>query len=211
VVNLMLTRGRLSRDAVRATVLDLAARDALTLYQPDQDPAGTVVLGVREVAGEVSAYERLVLDELRSLPPRSQLARLAILQPGGMRRWHRQFRREVRADARRRGLTFLDTSIIAKSVAATFVPCTVIGLFTGIGAILVIVYIALTIVVGERSRVWLTAEGRSVLARWLGVRDWLQAHEVFADLPPAAVTVWGRYLAYGAAMDVVRPMPVRSI
>jgi hypothetical protein len=53
---------------------------------------------------------------------------------------------------------------------------------------------------GERD----TAAGRAVAARWLGVRDWLAAHESFADPPPAAVTVWDRYLPYGAALGVTR-------
>ncbi|MFD0819180.1 hypothetical protein ACFQ0D_12890, partial [Micromonospora zhanjiangensis] len=43
-----------------------------------------------------------------------------------------------------------------------------------------------------------------VAARWLGVRGWLTGHESFADLPPAAVAVWGRYLPYGAALGVTR-------
>ena len=49
---------------------------------------------------------------------------------------------------------------------------------------------------GERD----TAAGRAVAARWLGVRDWLRGHEQFAELPPAAVAVWDRYLGYGAAV-----------
>jgi Predicted membrane protein (DUF2207) len=209
LVNLLLTHGRSSRAAVRATVLDLAARGAVTLYQPDADPLGTVVTRLRPLADELAdvtltAYERRVLAELRAVPRGTQLSALPMSQPTGMRRWHRQFRREVQADARGRGLTYLDTSIVSKTIAATFVPCTVIGFFTGLGAILVVVYIVATIVVGERSRVWLTRDGREALGRWLGVRSWLQAHEVFADLPPAAVAVWGRYLAYGAAMDVIR-------
>ena len=51
---------------------------------------------------------------------------------------------------------------------------------------------------GERD----TAAGRAVAARWLGVRNWLRGHPQFADLPPASVAVWDRYLAYGAAVGV---------
>jgi hypothetical protein len=214
LVNLLLTRGRSSRAAVRATVLDLAARGAVTLYQPDSDPAGTVITRMRPLADELAdasltAYERRVLAELRAVPRGTRLSELPVLEATGRRRWHRQFRSEVQADARGRGLTYLDTSIMSKTIAATFVPCTVMGFFAGLGAVLIIGYIVATIVVGERSRVWLTGDGRAVLGRWLGVRNWLQAHEVFADLPPAAVAVWGRYLAYGAAMDVIRA-PVRT-
>lgn len=67
------------------------------------------------------------------------------------------------------------------------------------------VFIVGTVVVGERTRVAIAPRGREALARWLGVRSWLQAHEVFVDLPPAAVTVWGRYLSYGGALGILRP------
>jgi hypothetical protein len=48
----------------------------------------------------------------------------------------------------------------------------------------------------------LTDEGRVAAAHWLGVRDFIGDHGNFDDLPPAAVAVWDRYLAYGAAMDL---------
>ena len=44
--------------------------------------------------------------------------------------------------------------------------------------------------------------GREHAAHWLGVRDWLRGFPTFAELPPAAVEVWDRYLAYGAALGV---------
>jgi hypothetical protein len=211
LVNLLYTHGKISREAVRATVLDLAARGAVTLYQPDHDPAATVIMSVRDLAAELTAdltpYERRVFDELRAAGKGARLSEVPALRPTGARRWHRRFRREVQADARERGLTYLDTSIIAKIVAATFVPCSVISLFAGFGVIVVLVYVVAMFVVGERSRVWLSPNGRETLARWLGVRAWLEAHEVLADLPPASVAVWGRYVAYGAALDVVKATP----
>jgi hypothetical protein len=205
LVNLLLTHGKMSRNAVRATVLDLAARGAVSLHQPDNDPGRTVLLAVRESTIPLTPYESRVLTELRRAGTGVRLASMPMLQATGLRRWHRLFRREVQAEARERGLTYLDTSILTKTIASTFVPFSVCGFFAGLGPIVVVIYIVATIVVGERSRVWLTRDGRAVLSRWLGVRGWLHAHEVFADLPPAAVAVWGRYLAYGAAMDVLRP------
>jgi hypothetical protein len=57
-----------------------------------------------------------------------------------------------------------------------------------------------------------TKAGLTAAARWLGVREYLRNDEVFPDLPPAAVAVWDRYLAYGAAMGVaagaVRALPM---
>jgi Predicted membrane protein (DUF2207) len=49
-----------------------------------------------------------------------------------------------------------------------------------------------------------TAAGRAVAARWLGLRAYLRGDESFADLPPAAVAVWDRYLSYGDALGTTR-------
>ena len=45
-----------------------------------------------------------------------------------------------------------------------------------------------------------TEEGRAATAHWLGVRRFLAEQDNLDDLPPAAVAVWDRYLAYGAAL-----------
>jgi uncharacterized membrane protein len=101
-------------------------------------------------------------------------------------------------------LTRLDASILATIFNSAFVPCTLCSFAVGPGGalIVIVVYIVGVSVVGERMRVWLSEAGREALAHWLGVRHWLRAHEVFADLPASSVNVWGRYLAYGCAMDV---------
>ena len=56
---------------------------------------------------------------------------------------------------------------------------------------------------------WLSGErdtdaGREAASRWLGMRRYLDLHPSFAELPPAAVVMWGRYLAYAAALNVAR-------
>jgi hypothetical protein len=206
LVNLLLTRGRLGRAAVLATVLDLAARGAVSLYQPADNPADTVILATAEIGGELNAYERRILDEVTRAGRGARLFDQPWLHREGQRRWYRQFRREVRDDARARGLTFVDTSILTRTVAASFVPCSILGFMAGRGAIVILVFVVATVVIGERSRVWLTRQGRDRLADWLGLREWLVAHAVFADLPPAATTVWGRYLAFGTALEVMRPV-----
>src|SRR5262249_10865494 len=44
--------------------------------------------------------------------------------------------------------------------------------------------------------------GSAVAAKWLGLREHLHRDKVFPTLPPAAVAIWDRYLAYGAALGV---------
>jgi hypothetical protein len=46
----------------------------------------------------------------------------------------------------------------------------------------------------------LTPLGQQITRHWAGVRRYLLGYEAFADLPPAAVTVWDRYLPYGVAL-----------
>src|SRR5262245_31059858 len=58
VVNLLLTHGRITRNAVRATVLDLAARGAVALHQPGADPIDTIVMRINNAAGDLNVYER---------------------------------------------------------------------------------------------------------------------------------------------------------
>ena len=59
-----------------------------------------------------------------------------------------------------------------------------------------------------------TDAGYEAARRWLGLREHLQEDDIFCDLPPAAVAVWDRYIAYGAALDVsvaaVRELPLGS-
>jgi hypothetical protein len=49
-----------------------------------------------------------------------------------------------------------------------------------------------------------TPAGRTVAARWLGLQEHLRHDTAFADLPPASVAIWDRYLAYGEAVGVTR-------
>jgi hypothetical protein len=61
---------------------------------------------------------------------------------------------------------------------------------------------------GERD----TPAGRAAAARWLGLRDHLGDNEHFQEQPPAAVAIWDRVLAHGAALGVahqaVRTLPL---
>jgi hypothetical protein len=50
------------------------------------------------------------------------------------------------------------------------------------------------------SHEWSTPDGRRTAAYWLGVKAYFEGYDLFADVPAAAVTIWERYLAYGAAL-----------
>jgi hypothetical protein len=220
VVSLLANRWRLTEDASESTLLDLAARGYLELRQPGNDPMRTTIhVRKGKARDELLPYERRVLDRVRTLAVGRVLpvSALTFRDPQRAGQWNRRLHREVVADARARGLsrrrfspavvTAL-TAIAAAGGAGVAIAAVRIGTRTdsldpvnaiSIGAL---VWLFLAGVAGRPAGERDTAAGRAAAARWLGVREWLRAHEEFADLPPAAVTVWDRYLPYGAALGV---------
>ncbi|HEY8452904.1 MAG: DUF2207 domain-containing protein [Micromonosporaceae bacterium] len=220
VVNLLANRWRLTEDAAEATLLDLAARGWLELRQPGNDPRETSVhLRERDGEGELTPYERRVLNRVKSLAVDGMVpvTALTFREPRQARRWQHALRQEVIADARARGLSrrrasasVMGTLTAIAAISAAGVGLAVFrtalrsedtdlaaGFWVGAFVFLLLVGIAARSL-GERD----TPAGREAAARWLGVRAWLRGHEEFAKLPPAAVAVWDRYLPYGAALGV---------
>jgi hypothetical protein len=232
VVGYLVNGCHVDPDAAVATLMDLAARRHLELYQPAGDPEQTLVR-VREPAPEgLAPYERRVMDrvvEAAGAAGSVPLAELTGSYPKEGYRWSERFRKEVIEDAKHRGLTVsrpfgvtaiaLMVGLILACGSGIALPATVVGaglgdgeaLGTGRTALMVIAMVVVTfgLVVAAIIPVfrWLDDEhrskaGRAVTARWLGVSAWLRAHESFTELPPSAVAVWDRYLSYGAALGV---------
>ena len=226
VVNLLVTRGALTAAAADATLLDLAARRIVEIFQPGDDP-GALLIRVRGAApAGLNAYEQRVFDRFadwsgdRFVPLREIAARYADGGPN----WFRSLRADVIADARARGLLRTrqlgNLLILASVLAGMGLACagvlpfqrsdnsgaadaiawaSVLGWFVLAPIIaLLLIFLALAHVRTPRY----TVAGRTAGAHWLGVAAWLDAHESLADLPPAAVAVWDRYLAYGVALGV---------
>src|SRR6266511_579332 len=220
VVNLLVTR------------CDLTARRILELHQPGDDPGRLLVrVRVAEPAG-LLPYERRVFDRVREIASDrlTPLDEITERYADGGPSWLRQLRTEVVMDARRRGLT-RDRGLVGVVVVASMpVAMALSGLgglpflpkpgaspgeefawFAGwlfgtvltMVALLAIGYLPLR---GDRY----TPAGREVGARWLGVAHWLSGFESLAELPPAAVAVWDRYLAYGVALGT-NPVASRAL
>jgi hypothetical protein len=220
VVSLLANRWALTEDASESTLLDLAARGDLELRQPANDPMHTTIhLRDGDEPGELTRYERRVLDRVRGLAVDGVLPVTALTFRNAQRarRWNRHLHHEVVADARARGLSRRRLSVAVVSVLSVVAAVTAAGVTVAafrsalrdedsdvLGAfwVGVLVWVALSALAGRPLGERDTPAGRDVAARWLGVRAWLRAHEQFADLPPAAVTVWDRYLPYGAALGV---------
>jgi hypothetical protein len=218
VVSLLVNRWAVDEDAAESTLLDLAARRFVELRQPGSDPLRTTVHLPATPAdtGALRPYERRVLDRVRGLAVHGvvPLTALTFRDQGQATAWNKRLRAEVIADARAAGLSRrrFDRTVTGLLIAAAagaagavslaafhygswsntednpgywagFVTFAVLSTFTGRSP-------------GERD----TPLGRQVASRWLGVRDWLRGHPEFAELPPASVAVWDRYLGYGAAL-----------
>ena len=228
VVNLLTHRLRAPM-AASATLLDLAARRAVEITEVGPGPENTRVRLRGPGPDRPTAYELRVLQRLRRVAGSEAVtvAELTGRYAEGGHRWQTWLVREVRRDARRAGLTrsaefglrvlggivagVVATVVVAHLVAAVrlssddqgpglLLAAMLVWLFGTLFGYLLLV-LPVEIVLPEPDR--LTAQGRSVTAYWLGVAAWLRAHEPLRDLPPAAVAVWDRYLAYGAALGVM--------
>ena len=230
VVNLLVTRCRMTAAAADATLLDLAARRVVELHQPGPDPAELLVRVRGPEPAGLAPYERRVLDRVRSVagdrftPLREISGRYA----DGGPRWLRHLRAEVVADARARGLVRARRAgvpvLLATVLVAMMVGClavlpwqrndsgvTDVALVVAAGVGTVAIALVMIIILYAHLRApGHTAAGRAVGSRWLGFGRWLAGYESLADLPPAAVAVWDRYLAYGVALGV-NPVAGRAL
>jgi hypothetical protein len=227
VVNLVTADWDLGREAVPATLVDLAARRYLAIDQF----GGQTLLRVREHrAGDddepdLTRYEDMVLRHVRALAARTDdgVVPAAALTTGPQetaRRWWKQFTAAVTADARARGLSRPRWTVRLKALMATAaVPVAVaVGLAMStipddphddgdnpVGAAVwsgLATFVGLSTLAGSRSGERDTPDGRVAASRWLGVQAHLASNTLFTRQPPAAVAVWDHLLAHGTALGV---------
>ncbi|GAB6901357.1 hypothetical protein JCM9957A_44470 [Kineosporia succinea] len=213
VVSLLANDWRITEDAAESTLLDLAARRRLEFRQPANDPKQTTVhLAATTGDQPLTPYEQQVLDLVTSVAYEggAPVSALTFRDRAAATAWRRSFGDAVVAEARARGLSRRRFSqrLLVVLIAGSVLPAGAVyaALWgTGYGrwgALLTlgVLYLVAARPLGERD----TAAGRVVARRWLAVREFLRGDEAFAELPPAAVTVWDRYLAYGAALGATR-------
>jgi Predicted membrane protein (DUF2207) C-terminal domain len=212
VVDLLTNDWRVTPDAIPATLLDLAARGFVDL---DQHGEGRTVCRVRRTAGGgLASYERMVLDHVARLAVDGVVPAEALTTgpQDASAKWWRAFQDAVVEDARARGLTrdrwsrpverLLRVAALVPAGLVVLLANAVIGLNLGTvvaGGVLWVALMGLVRCLRDQRD---TSAGAEAAAGWLGVRAYLGGNEVFPTLPPAAVAIWDRYLAYGAALGV---------
>ncbi|GAA1760894.1 DUF2207 family protein [Luedemannella helvata] len=222
LASLLANRWELTEDAAEATLLDLGARRVLEFRQPGNDIMQTTIHVRDPQPAGLTVYEHMVFHRVASLAKGGMLPLTALTfrNERQSESWWKRLRAEIIADARKRGLSRrrlskgLVTALNLLAVGA--VLPTVVAVYrhaepgsgdSPVGAAIgaaIVVFGLLSYVVGRNHGERDTPAGRESASRWLGVKAWLRGHESFADLPPASVAVWDRYLAYGAAVGATR-------
>jgi hypothetical protein len=216
VANLLVHDFRVTRDAVPATLLDLAARRLVEIEE--REPGSYVCRLEKAAGGELTSYEQRVMELLRSRAS-GDVVPAGALTTGPeeeSKRWWKGFQKEVVADAQRRGLCvdILDKRTFLWLSGAAVAPATVLGILAGgrVGfGYWVVAFFFLGWVMGLNTQRE-TPEGLGAASRWLGVRAKLAEDEAFRAQAPIAVALWERHLAYGAAFGLataaVRALPM---
>jgi Predicted membrane protein (DUF2207) len=214
VANLLVHDFRVTKDAVPATLLDLAARRLVEIEE--REPGSYVCRLEKRSDGELTSYEARVMELLRSRASGDVVPAEALTTgpEKESKRWWNGFQKEVVADAQRRGLCvdILDGRTFVWLIVAAAAPAAVLGVLAGGRAGLaywVAAFFLLGWIMGLHTQRE-TPEGLAAASRWLGVRAKLADDEAFRTQAPIAVALWERHLAYGAAFGLA-PAAVRAL
>ncbi len=224
LVDLVTGGWKLCEEAAAATVLDLAARRVVSVEEIGPE-LSLVRLGRGEPTG-LNSYEQMVLDHLRRLATHDGVVATGALAEGNrqLKSWWKNFTHAVIEEARARGLSQRRWTPFHRTVLS--VGAVLPGILVAVGFLLApqqdgddsifgslgagfVVWAVLVMISekfnGERG----TALGVEVAGRWLGLREQLASGR-FGEQPAAAVTIWGRPLAYAAALGLA-PRAVVSL
>jgi len=231
VVNLITNDWAVGKAAVPATLIDLAARKVVGLERVG--PERFAVRIPNRGPGDLMPYEAPVYDHVRGLASDGIVPCEALTTgpENESKRWWKNFRTAVSADARDRGLSrprWARVHLLVLGVIATAPAGLAAGAFAALPStssssnddnsalgylfLAVIVWVALMAIPRSLRAERETPQGLAVASRWLGLRAQLAGDDNFAQQPPTAIAIWDRLLSYGAAMGVasgaVRPLPM---
>jgi len=224
LANLLVNRCGVTTAAAAATLLDLAARRHVLLFEAG--PGNTIVRVQAPVDEPLTDYETQVLDLVREKATGGSAPLEAIdLDPSEANEWRKAFAKRVVADAARQGFVRQRWNradvIVVGTLASLALGMVALGLYlanvhsrgsdgnSGISRgdwfwIAGIAWLALMAGMRALRAIRYSPAGEAAAARWLGVKRFLGHQDGFGDAPPASVAIWNRMLAYGAAIGAAR-------
>jgi len=219
-------------EAASATLLDLAARRLVDIEEIG--PALSLVR-LRPVRSDVALrpYEDLVMQRIRKLAVDGAVATGALAEAhSGLDRWWHEFTTAVKDDCKAHGLVRSRMGAGHRALLGVVAPVPAVATMLlgwalaargaldssdGEGSAFwlvicagLLVYFGLVEIARRRGSDVLTTAGAQVAGQWFALRGHLAANPSFASLPAAAVTIWGRPLAYAAALGLT-PRAVESL
>ena len=214
-------------EAVAATLIDLAARDWLSIESAGGEQL-IVRVPSRDGKGALKPYERQVLDHARGLAVGGVVPAGALTTgtEDVSERWWKSFAGEVIDEARDRGLcrdrwpARIALLFGAGVVVAGLVLWGAGGFrdpeevhttplwFGALLAILALVALGVSVAKSKRQRD--TDAGLVEAGRWLGLRQFLVDHGDFPTAPASSVAIWDAYLGWAAALGLA-PIAVESL
>ena len=225
VANLLANAGAVTPEAVPATLLDLAARRIVYI---DETEPHVYALRIRaDASPDLTSYEARVIKLLRSKASGGSVPAGALTSgaTSQAQSWFRSFSADVVREAKSSGLCVPRWPPRLLTALGFLVFAAFVGvglganensdsqdLFWVITLGVTLATVAASAYLFRDSTQLLTRTGLGPQARWLALRKFLRDDELFAALPPTAVVVRERYLAYGAALGVavaaVRAIPM---
>ena len=217
ISNLLVNSFRATKDAVPATLLDLAARRVIDV---EDTGIGRYICRLKEVNERLTPHEERLLAHLQSVAARGVVPAGALTTgpQESSKRWWRGFRKDVIKLAQDTGLS---RDLWTKSIQGA-IWTAAIGIFllfqvaigfndvdevqrSGLMDAITIgngAGLFTLIAIGASTRQSDTEIGRRTASRWLGVRRALKRSPSFEVTPPTGVAMWDRYLAHAAALGV---------
>jgi hypothetical protein len=222
LANLLVNRCGVTTAAAAATLLDLAARRDVLLFEAG--PGKTIVRTQDHVDEPLTDYEEQVLDLVREKATGGSAPLEAIeLEASHADSWRKSFAKKVVADATSKGLVRQRWNrsdvIVVGTLASLALGMIALGLYlarvesnpdnNGISRddwfwIAGVAWLALMAGMRALRAIRYSPAGEAAASRWLGVKRYLGRQDGFGDAPPASVAIWNRLLAYGAAIGVAR-------
>jgi hypothetical protein len=206
-----------------STLVDLAARHVVAF---ERETDGQLLVRVGHDPGDLTPYEHQILEHVRRSATEGAvpIEALTLGTEGHAKSFTKSFTKAVTSDARRRGLSrsrwspamnalvgvvavlpallaagalvALPDSHSSSSSSSDDNP---VALFIGVA---LIAWGALMALFRKLRADRDTSSGLECAGRWLGLRENLLADGTFPSLPPTAVAIWDRYLAYAVALGV---------